>query len=146
MIQATGNTDQDISSIIDELNRLNTNKLSNALQIVSYGVVEGTIPNTPGTTSIASIPHGLNYAPVFLMRLLGGDGFNRDFPYSDALYTYPSGLKDEGGYPYNRFMSYADVKNINIEVDNLTNPGGFVVSGLFAFTYYIFNRPINSGT
>lgn len=145
MIQVTGHTKNDIDTIINELNRVSgSNVFNDLLQVVNYGSASMTIPDTPGTTTTGFLAHGLNYPPIYIIRIEGEDGFSKDFPFPDLTYTYPSGSQSQGAYPFNRFFSYVDNKNFYIQVDNLDNPGGFVVTGTFVFSYYIFNRPITS--
>lgn len=147
-LETTGNTETDISNIIDELNtQYDSDSISNALNISALGETTLDWPGTPNTEITTTITHNLGYAPVFLVLNLAVDGGLITTPYTplEGGYHYNSGSKTSGSYPFSKIHAEVDTVNLYIVTSNLANPGSFALpAGTFTFYYYIFSRPITN--
>lgn len=144
-LSASGDTTQDISDIIDTFNTLNdTSSITNALTINAYGQFLMSVPDLPNETTISKFLHNLGYPPMFMVKIQAVDGGFFDLPVVVASYFYSSGTKSQGEYPYCIINCYSDNQYLNVSFNNVANPGGFIQSGTFTFSYYIFSRPIHA--
>lgn len=145
-VQDTGNPSQTISDIIDQINSIeDTTSATTALTIIAYGIIDITTPNSPGTTT-GSFEHNLGYAPMFLC--FNDDGLGDFFPVPSpfSFYTYSSGPKFTNGFYTSSFVN-AWVDEVNLYVSFTNVPlSPEIIAGEVEFTFFILNRPINSGT
>lgn len=142
-LDSTGNTVEDISNIIDNLNTQgDSDSISNALNISAYGIIDMIIPNSTGTTT-ASFLHNLGYTPVFLPKVIAIDGTDVGIPLIPDGYTFGSGSKAQGLYPYSFINAYIDDQNLTIAFTNVPNTPGFIVSGQLSYSFLLFDRPIH---
>lgn len=147
-LEATGNTDTDISNIIDELNnQSNSDSISNVLAINAIGTANFEVPAEEGITTTFTFTHNLGYAPAFLVTGLANDQGLLLLPLipEAGTYYYSSGSQSLGVYPYIKANAKADSINLYIYLTCFTNPGPFVPeAGIYTFYYFLFSRPINS--
>lgn len=147
-LQATGETETDISNIIDELNnQYDSDNISNALNINALSQATLHISGTTDTETTHTVNHNLGYPPVFMVNSLAVDGgylITPNIP-DNGIYTYTSGPKTAGVYPFARLSAKVDSVNLYIVIDNFSNPGNFALpAGTYTFTYYLFSRPITN--
>lgn len=148
-LTATGDTPQDISNIIDQLNsQANSNSITNALNISAYGQLELDVPNEEGIVVTNSFQHNLDYAPMFFVKNVANDGTNFDMPFIDALYFYDPATsgKTPGAYPFVAFNAHVDEESLTITISSLTNGSGLTEPGIYLFSFYILTRPIVAST
>lgn len=148
-ITSTGNITEDIDTIIEQVNNLyNSDSINNALNISAIGQLQTDVPDQDGVGTTVTFTHNLGYPPVFLAFLQLNNGvsdFLYPLPFNVATYEYNSGAKTPGAYPYCLINPFVTNTQLNITVNNLSNPSHFVaISGPTTFTYYLFSRPVTS--
>lgn len=144
-IETTGNNHEDIASVMEQLNLLNSSSnVTGQLSLATFSRIMVSYDGTGGKSFTTSVNHNLGYPPVFLIRNIGftQNGVDTSFVQDAFLSAYnPSSGAKTGYYPAGSFLFSVDNNKIYARY-NVPSTTVAPFSGDFYFQYFIFSSPI----